>query len=106
METAFVTRKRFRVAPLPRLATTTRMRPKTTVLANSSTPAAYAVAMVTRLALAIVKATFWMPSEFVEGIAPLMQMATGYVIPSPDVRMLRLVTSTIQPRRTTDHACT
>ncbi len=106
METAFVTRKRFRVAPLPRLATTTRMRPKTTVHASNSTCAASVVAMASRLALAIVPATSSMPSEYVEEIAHLMQMATGYVIPSPDVRMLRLVTSTIPPLRTTDHACT
>ena len=106
METAFVTRKRFRVAQLPRLATTTRMRPKTTVHANSSTLAAYAVAMVSRLALAIVLATFWMPSECAVEIAPLMRMATGYVIPSPDVRMLRHVTSTAPQQRRTDLACT
>jgi hypothetical protein len=76
------------------------------VLASSSTLAAYAVAMVSRLALAIVLATFWMPSECAVEIAPLMRMATGYVIPSPDVRMLRHATSTAPLQWMTDLACT
>ncbi len=75
MATAFVTRKRFRVALMPRLATTMLTPLTMMALASSSTRVAYAEAMVFRLAHAIVPATSSMPAAYAVATASLQGLA-------------------------------
>ena len=75
MATAFVMRKRFRVAQLPRLATIIRMRPTTTAHVPNSMLAAFAEAMVFRLAHAIALATYSMPAAYAVATASLQGLA-------------------------------
>ena len=75
MATGFVTRKRFRVAPMLQHATTMLTQRTMMVLANNSTRAAYAEAMVFRLAHAIAPATSSMPAAYVVATAFLQEPA-------------------------------
>ena len=65
----------FPVAPMHPRATITQMPRKTMVPANNSTHAAYAVAMASRLALAIAKATSSMPAAYAVATASLQGLA-------------------------------
>ncbi len=75
MAMAFVMRKRFRVAQLHRLATTIRMRPTTTAHVPKSMFAAFAEAMASRLALAIVRATCSTRAVYAVATAYLLVLA-------------------------------
>ncbi len=75
MATASATRKKFRVVPMLQHATTMLTQRTMMVLANNSTRAAYAEAMVFRLAHAIAPATSSMPAVYVVAMASQQGLA-------------------------------